>query len=53
MMIVLGPILLISPITILWTIGLTVLMIGIVLLVAGETRRHSWGPKYRHWYRHS
>jgi hypothetical protein len=53
MMIVLGPILLISPITILWTIGLTVLMIGIVLLVADERRlwgskHHIWGPKPRH-----
>jgi hypothetical protein len=53
MMIVLGPILLISPISILWMIGLTVLMIGIVLLVTGVMRHHIWGPKYRHWYRHT
>jgi Ca2+/Na+ antiporter len=49
MMIVLGPILLIvdyaSPI--LWTIGLTFLIIGIVL-VAGGTSRHAWRGRFRH-----
>jgi hypothetical protein len=50
MVIVSGPILLISPTSILWTSGLTVLMIGIVLLVAGEMgSRHVWSRKYRHW----
>jgi hypothetical protein len=50
MMIVPGPILLIAPSSILWTIGLTVLMIGIVLLVAGEMgSRHVWRHKCRHW----
>ncbi|HZL75542.1 MAG TPA: hypothetical protein VFB83_09220 [Propionibacteriaceae bacterium] len=51
MMIVLSPILLVvdyvSPI--LWTIGLTFLITGIVLvLVAGETSRHAWRGRYRH-----
>ena len=48
----LGPILLISAI-VLWTIGLTVLIIGIVPIVADETETPHSGPKYRHWYRHT
>jgi hypothetical protein len=46
MMIVLGPILLISPDSILWTIGLIVLIVGVVLLVAGQMSRP--GRRYRY-----
>jgi len=34
-------------VSILWAIGLTFLIIGIVLLVAGKNR-HAWRHRYRH-----
>jgi hypothetical protein len=49
---VLDPILLIvgfvSPAGIMWAIGLTLLMAGIVLLVASERSRAASGRKYRY-----
>jgi hypothetical protein len=49
---VFGPVLLIvalvSPASILWAIGLTLLMTGIVILVASEKSRAASGRKYRY-----
>ena len=39
---------LVSPAGILWAIGLTLLMTGIVLLVASEKSRAASGRKYRY-----
>ena len=36
----------VSPI--LWTIGLTFLITGIVVLVAAGKSRHAWRRRYRH-----
>jgi hypothetical protein len=36
----------VSPI--LWTIGLTFLITGIVVLVAAKKSRHGWRRRYRH-----
>ena len=39
---------LVSPAGIMWAIGLTLLMAGIVLLIASERSRSASGRKYRY-----
>jgi hypothetical protein len=49
MMIVSSPLLIVSHVSsILWTIGLTFLITGIVVLVVAEMRRAGHGRRYRY-----